>query len=91
MINLNKDSINLKKADGKLFGGFVNTSAIVLYENLSEYNGKIIFKNIKSSEFFSDYFKYDKFNSEISSEFIIKGNMINKIDILKLLKYLQSF
>ncbi len=73
LINLNKDSINLKRADGKLFGGLVNISASVLYENLSEYNGKIIFKNIKSSEFFNNYFIYDKFNAEISSEFIIKG------------------
>ncbi len=81
LINLDKDSINLKKADGKLFGGFVNTSAKVLYENLSEYNGKIIFKNIKTSEFFNDYFIYDKFNSEISSEFIIKGkaNSFNEV------------
>ncbi len=73
LINLNKDSINLKKADGKLFGGFLSASAKVLYENLYEYNGKIIFKNLKSSEFFNNYFLYDKFNSEISSEFIIKG------------------
>ena len=73
LINLNKDSINLKKADGKLFGGFVSTSATLLYENLYEYNGKIIFKNLRSSEFFNNYFLYDKFNSEISSEFIIQG------------------
>ena len=73
LINLNKDSINLKKADGKLFGGFLSASAKVLYENLYEYNGIIIFKNLKSSEFFNNYFLYDKFNSEISSEFIIKG------------------
>ena len=81
LINLNKDSINLKRADGKLFGGLVNTSASVLYENLSEYNGKIIFKNIKSSEFFNNYFIYDKFNAEISSEFIIKGkaNSFNEV------------
>ncbi len=77
LLTISGDLINLNRANGKLFGGSVNTEAEILTKNLYEYNGKLIFKNIRSSEFFNNYFLYDKFNSEINSELIINGQANN--------------
>jgi len=77
LLNVDDEAINLKRADGKLFGGSVNTNVKFSIINPDEYEGKIIFKNIKSSEFFTNYFAYGNFTSSISSEFIINGRADN--------------
>ena len=77
LLNVDKELINLKEANGKIYGGSVNTNAKIFINNSDEYSGKIIFKNIKSAEFFKNYFSYDKLNSEISSEFTISGKAKN--------------
>ncbi|MDG2001333.1 MAG: AsmA family protein [Alphaproteobacteria bacterium] len=79
-VSISDDLINLNRANGKLFGGSVNTEAEILTKNLYEYNGKLTFKNIKSSEFFNNYFSYNKFNSEINSELIINGQANNFVE-----------
>ena len=77
LVSISGDLINLNSANGKLFGGSVYTEAEISTKNLYKYNGKLIFKNIKSSEFFNNYFLYDKFNSEINSELIVNGQANN--------------
>ncbi|MFP6779663.1 MAG: AsmA family protein [Alphaproteobacteria bacterium] len=76
-LTISDDLINLNSTNGKLFGGSVSTEVEILNRNLDEYKGKIIFKNINSSEFFNDYFAYNKFNSKINSELFIKGQISN--------------
>ena len=77
LLSISGDLINLNRANGKLFGGSVYTEAEISTKNLYKYNGKLIFKNIESSEFFNNYFLYDKFNSEINSELIVNGQANN--------------
>ena len=91
MINLNNDSINLKKADGKLFGGFVNTSATVLYENLSEYNGKIIFKNIKVQNFLMIIFYMTSLILKFHLNLLLKVRQIVLMKFLKLWRAKERF
>ena len=79
-LNFSENSINIKKFKGKLYGGSINAEVKILNNDLYDYNGKITFKNINGSDFFSDYFTYNNFDTEISSELLIKGKANNLDD-----------
>ncbi len=82
-LSFSEDSINLKKFKGEWFGGSINGEFKVLNNSSYDYNGRILFKNINGKDFFSDYFEYANFNTEMSSEILISGKANNFNEFFK--------